>query len=167
MNKNQRLTIESGLAGLTDEQLQVARIEAGRHKISLCESILRLGLVDETKLLSAAAERTGLTFLNISPADIEDEALRVARELLRQLPDRVSHTSLAPHRPAGAPPPGAGPPSPASPVPRAAGPAAAATAAGRTMWCVTGTCVPNCRKTRLAAAIPKPNTTPPGTFSAR
>ncbi len=76
MNSNQGLKIEPGLAGLTDEQLLAARIEASRQKVSLCESILRLGLVDEIKLLRAAAERTGLDFLNIIPADIETEALK-------------------------------------------------------------------------------------------
>jgi len=74
-NKNRRTAIiEPGLAGLTQEQLQVARAEAARQNISLRESILKLGAVSETQLLTSVAERTGLKFLNISEADIESAA---------------------------------------------------------------------------------------------
>jgi len=71
------LKIEPGLAGLTKEQLHVARSEATKQKISLRESILKLGLVSETELLMAVAEKSGLKFLNISPADINSNALKV------------------------------------------------------------------------------------------
>jgi len=67
--------IRPGLAGLTQEQLDVARSEAVRQRISLRESILRLGLVTETELLAAAAEAMGLTFKAISADEIEKEAL--------------------------------------------------------------------------------------------
>ncbi len=70
------LRIEPGLAGLTEEQLQVARSESAKQKVSLRESILRLGLVSETKLLTVVAEKNGLRFLNISAADIDSKALK-------------------------------------------------------------------------------------------
>jgi type II secretory ATPase GspE/PulE/Tfp pilus assembly ATPase PilB-like protein len=68
--------IESGLAGLTEEQLQAARVEADRQKITLREGILKLGLVDETELLTAAAERIGVQFLNLSDADIDSDVIK-------------------------------------------------------------------------------------------
>jgi general secretion pathway protein E len=70
------LRIEPGLAGLTEEQLSVARIEADKQKISLRESILKLGFVDETQFLTAVAEKTGLDFLNLSADDIQSDALK-------------------------------------------------------------------------------------------
>ena len=74
--KNHRFRIESGLAGLTEEQLQVARTEADRQRISLCESILKLGLTDETSLLTAAAEKIGIQFLNITADNIDKNTLK-------------------------------------------------------------------------------------------
>ena len=73
---HRRFRIESGLAGLTEEQLQVARTEAARQKIPLCESILKLGLIDETSLLKAAAEKIGIQFINISADNIDINALK-------------------------------------------------------------------------------------------
>jgi len=70
------LRIEPGLAGLTEEQLTVARIEADKQKISLRESILKLGFVDETQFLTAVAEKTGLDFLTLSVDDIQSDALK-------------------------------------------------------------------------------------------
>ena len=70
------LRIEPGLAGLTEEQLTVARIEADKQKISLRESILKLGFVDETQFLTAVAEKIGLDFLNLSVDDIQNDALK-------------------------------------------------------------------------------------------
>jgi type II secretory ATPase GspE/PulE/Tfp pilus assembly ATPase PilB-like protein len=69
------IKIESGLAGLTDEQLEVARSEANKQRISLRDSILRLGIVSESQLLVAAAERMGVPFSAISPEDIQEEAV--------------------------------------------------------------------------------------------
>lgn len=73
-NKIGTLAIEAGLAGLTREQLQAARTEAEKQNVSLRESILQLGLVSETELLMATAEKTGLKFLDISEIDIDREA---------------------------------------------------------------------------------------------
>ena len=69
------IQIEPGLAGLTEEQLQVARSEAAKQRISLRESILRLGVVTEGQLLTAAAERMGVPFTSISAEDIQPEAI--------------------------------------------------------------------------------------------
>ncbi|MCK4784366.1 MAG: hypothetical protein KAV87_11490, partial [Desulfobacteraceae bacterium] len=75
-DNHRTLRIEPGLAGLTEEQLEVARSEAAKQKISLCESILKLGLVSETELLTVAAEKIGLKFLNISDDDVDSNALK-------------------------------------------------------------------------------------------
>ena len=69
------IRIEPGLAGLTDEQFQAARLEAAKQRISLRESVLRLGIVSESQLLTAAAERMGLAFSPTLPEDIEREAV--------------------------------------------------------------------------------------------
>jgi type II secretory ATPase GspE/PulE/Tfp pilus assembly ATPase PilB-like protein len=75
-SRHRSCRIEPGLAGLTEEQLQVARSDAARQKISLRESILKLGLLTEAKLLAAVAEKTGLRFSVISSADIDENALK-------------------------------------------------------------------------------------------
>ena len=67
--------IEPGLAGLTDEQLQVACAEVARQKISLRETILKLGFVEETDLLTAASAKTGWEFIDLSLQVIPKEAL--------------------------------------------------------------------------------------------
>jgi general secretion pathway protein E len=74
--KNRGCRIKAGLAGLTEEQLQVAREEAAKQKISLRESVLRLGLVPEARLLAAVAEESGLKFANIAPDEIEPAAIK-------------------------------------------------------------------------------------------
>jgi type II secretory ATPase GspE/PulE/Tfp pilus assembly ATPase PilB-like protein len=65
------------LAGLTEEQLHVARSEAAIQKTSLRESILKLGFVSEPELLKAVAEKTGLEFLAVSADDVDSAALKV------------------------------------------------------------------------------------------
>jgi type II secretory ATPase GspE/PulE/Tfp pilus assembly ATPase PilB-like protein len=67
--------IDVGLAGLTQEQLEAARREAAKQRISLRESILRLGLVSERQLLTAVAARAGAEFVNISSDDIDSDAV--------------------------------------------------------------------------------------------
>jgi len=69
--------IESGLAGLTEEQLEAAGLEALKQEISLRESILKLGLAGEIELLTAVAEKNGIKFLDISADDVDDNALKV------------------------------------------------------------------------------------------
>ncbi|HUW18912.1 MAG TPA: GspE/PulE family protein [Sedimentisphaerales bacterium] len=73
---NKQPRIESGIAGLTEEQLEVARTEAARQKTSLRESLLKLGLVSETALLTAVADKAGLRFSSISADDIDAGALK-------------------------------------------------------------------------------------------
>ncbi|HUT30586.1 MAG TPA: ATPase, T2SS/T4P/T4SS family [Sedimentisphaerales bacterium] len=68
--------IDVGLAGLTEEQLEAARREAAKQRISLRESIFRLGLVSERELLTAVAARAGAEFINISSDDIDSDAVR-------------------------------------------------------------------------------------------
>jgi len=74
-NSGLSIRIEPGLAGLTDEQYQAARLEAAKQRISLRESVLRLGIVSEIQLLTAAAERMGLAFSPTLPEDIQREAV--------------------------------------------------------------------------------------------
>jgi general secretion pathway protein E/type IV pilus assembly protein PilB len=70
------LRVEPGLAGLTDEQIELAHSEAARQRISLYESILKLGLVSEIEFLTAVAEKTGLEFINAAIVNIDDNALK-------------------------------------------------------------------------------------------
>jgi len=84
--------IDAGLAGLTDEQLNVARQEAGRQKISLRESVLKLALVSEKDLLAAVAKRTGLPFENIATVPIEQNALAAINANI------ASHYNIVPLR---------------------------------------------------------------------
>jgi len=69
--------IEPGLAGLTAEQIELAYAEAGKQKISIRDSILKLGLATETELLKAVAERDGFSFINLTVADIETDAINI------------------------------------------------------------------------------------------
>jgi type II secretory ATPase GspE/PulE/Tfp pilus assembly ATPase PilB-like protein len=92
-NTNHRiLKIQAGLAGLSAEQLQVARSEADKQKISLRESILKLGVISETELLMAVAEQTGLQFVNISTVDIDGDALKTISANV------ASHYNIVPFR---------------------------------------------------------------------
>jgi general secretion pathway protein E/type IV pilus assembly protein PilB len=68
--------IEPGIAGLTEEQIELAHAEAARQRISLYESILKLGLASEVEFLIAAAEKTGLEFINAAIVDIDEDALK-------------------------------------------------------------------------------------------
>ncbi len=75
--------IKAGFARLTEEQLTVARSEAGRQGISLRESILRLGIISENSLLQAAGRETGWEFIGavgpeISPAAVQSITANIA-----------------------------------------------------------------------------------------
>ena len=92
-NSNTRkLRIVPGLADLTEEQLQVAHSESAKQRISLFESILKLGLVSEKKLLMAVAEKSGLRFLKFSADDIDNKALKVITANI------ASHYNIVPLR---------------------------------------------------------------------
>lgn len=69
--------IGAGLAGLTDEQVGVARLEAAKQGISLRESVLRLGIITETDLLEATANEMGLEFANTLPTDLAPDITEV------------------------------------------------------------------------------------------
>lgn len=94
----QKFRIEPGLAGLTEEQLQVARSEATIQNTSVHASILKLGLTSEAELLEAVAERTGLKFLAISASDIESDALQAITANIAThynvVPLRITENSL-------------------------------------------------------------------------
>ena len=100
MNKNieptnQACAIHPGLAGLTHEQLLVAREEASRQNITLRESVLKLGFVAEKDLLTAVAEQMSLKFENISASEIEDAALKAVSANV------ASHYTIVPLRISG------------------------------------------------------------------
>jgi type II secretory ATPase GspE/PulE/Tfp pilus assembly ATPase PilB-like protein len=84
--------IDVGLAGLTPEQLEVARSEATRQRISVRETILKLGFVTETDLLTAVAARLGMEFLSITPDDIDSNALNAVSANV------ASHYNIVPVR---------------------------------------------------------------------
>lgn len=64
-----------GTAGLTAEQIQAAKSEASRQGIALHLAIYSLGLTDEDNLLTVAAKKTGVEFLNIQNNPIDSEIL--------------------------------------------------------------------------------------------
>ena len=68
--------LDSGFANLTEEQLQVAHIEATKQKISLHESIIKLGFAGEKQLLAELAATNGLDFMEIITFTIDDEAVQ-------------------------------------------------------------------------------------------
>ncbi|MFC1677678.1 GspE/PulE family protein, partial [Planctomycetota bacterium] len=86
----QTLTIKTGFAGLTEEQLQVASDDAVKQKISLRQSILKLGIISETALLTAAAKQTGLPFLNHVYLKTDSNALKAVTANI------ASHYSIVP-----------------------------------------------------------------------
>jgi general secretion pathway protein E len=65
-----------GIAGLTAEQIQTARFEASRQGIALHHAIYNLGFTDEPSFLAAAAEKTGVEFLDIQNSLIDSEILK-------------------------------------------------------------------------------------------
>lgn len=67
--------IQATLAGLTDEQLQMARTESLRQNISLRETILKLGFMQETELLTAAAQKNGWELIDLTSREIPKGAL--------------------------------------------------------------------------------------------
>jgi general secretion pathway protein E/type IV pilus assembly protein PilB len=75
-NSLNNIRIEPGLAGLTEEKLHAARLESEKHRISLRESILKLGLVNEAALLRAVAEKCNLSFFNSPAQDADSNALQ-------------------------------------------------------------------------------------------
>jgi type II secretory ATPase GspE/PulE/Tfp pilus assembly ATPase PilB-like protein len=91
-SNKQACRIEAGLADLTEEQLEVARAEAAKQRISLRESILKLAFLGETELLTAVAEKVGIDFVNISAEDIEIDALKAISANI------ASHYNIVPLR---------------------------------------------------------------------
>lgn len=65
-----------GVAELTAEQIQAAKTESARQGILLHQAIYNLGFADETSLLTAVAEKTGVEFLDIQNSLIEGEILK-------------------------------------------------------------------------------------------
>jgi type II secretory ATPase GspE/PulE/Tfp pilus assembly ATPase PilB-like protein len=84
--------IDAGLAGLTSEQLEMARSEAARQRISVRESILKLGFASEQDLLTAVATKAGMQFLNVTADGIEQAALEAVSANI------ASHYNIVPLR---------------------------------------------------------------------
>ena len=81
-----------GIAGLTDEQIQAAKSESARQGIALHQAIYNLGFADETAFLTAAAEKTGVEFLDIQNSPIDSE-------ILKQISANIaSHYNIVPVR---------------------------------------------------------------------
>jgi len=73
---NHAFRIKTGFAGLTEEELQVARAEAEKQQISLLQSILKLGVISESELLTAAAKELKTELISLLPEDIESQAIQ-------------------------------------------------------------------------------------------
>jgi general secretion pathway protein E len=69
------LKIESGLANLTEEQLEAAREHAKKQGISLHKSIYSLGFVEEKAFLAAVAERADMEFLDLGDIEIASDLI--------------------------------------------------------------------------------------------
>ena len=70
----QSIRIGPGLAGLSEDKILAATIEAKRQRITLRQSVLLLGFVTEAELLAAVAEKTGLCFIENINGEIDPEA---------------------------------------------------------------------------------------------
>jgi len=70
------LVTKAVLTCLTEEQLQLARSESVKQGITLLNSIMRLGIVSETQLLTTIADNIGLSFMDVSINDIDINALK-------------------------------------------------------------------------------------------
>lgn len=75
-DNDQIFRLTPGIAGLTAEQIQAARGESARQGIGLHQAIYKLGFADETTFLAAAAEKTGVEFLDIQNNLAESEILK-------------------------------------------------------------------------------------------
>lgn len=67
--------IQPGLAGLTNEQIQAAQAEAAKQKMSLHQSILKLGFLQEQALLEAVAQSSGLEVIDLTAQTVSADAL--------------------------------------------------------------------------------------------
>ena len=81
-----------GIAGLTEEQIQAARLEASKQGIGLHLAVYNLGFTDEASFLAAAAEKTGVEFLDMQNSVIDSE-------ILKQISANIaSHYNIVPVR---------------------------------------------------------------------
>lgn len=69
------IIIEPGFAGLTQEHINVASKESQKQNLSLYESLIKLGLVDEGKVLQETAIRIGSELKPIDSQKIQSEAV--------------------------------------------------------------------------------------------
>jgi len=84
--------LDPGTAGLTEEQIQAARSEASKQGIDLHQAVYSLGFTDESSFLAAAAEKTGVEFLDIQNSPIDGE-------ILQQISANIaSHYNIVPVR---------------------------------------------------------------------
>jgi general secretion pathway protein E/type IV pilus assembly protein PilB len=80
------------MAGLTEEQIQAARSEASKQGIALHQAVYNLGFTDEGNFLAAAAEKTGVEFLDIQNTPVDSE-------ILQQISANIaSHYNIVPVR---------------------------------------------------------------------
>ncbi|MHC5061194.1 MAG: GspE/PulE family protein [Planctomycetota bacterium] len=84
--------LDPGIAGLTEEQIKVARSEASKQGIALHQAVYNLSFTDEASLLTAAAEKTGVEFLDIQNTPVDSE-------ILKQISSNIaSHYNIVPIR---------------------------------------------------------------------
>ena len=75
MIQNMDIRLETGLAGLTGEQIKAVRKEAAKQRIPIHECIYTLGFALEVDFLQAVSKKSGIEFLEILASDIEPEAI--------------------------------------------------------------------------------------------
>lgn len=77
--------VTGGLAGLSAEQVEAAQKEARRTGASALDCIIRLGFVEERRLLEAIAEKLGVEFCDLAAFSCAPETVRLlhARQAIR------------------------------------------------------------------------------------
>ena len=74
MSHKKTFTLKEGLAGLSQEQVQVAQKEAARQKIPVHQCLYNLGFTDEYTLLQAAAKAIQVDFLDTIEPNQDDKS---------------------------------------------------------------------------------------------
>lgn len=67
--------IKPGLAGLTQEHIEIASKESIKQNLSVYKSLIKLGFVDENKVLQEIAQKTGSKLKPIDSQEIQDDAV--------------------------------------------------------------------------------------------
>lgn len=75
LNDKYHVKIQSPMAGLTNEQLLGAKVEAAKQKIPLHQAIYKMHLAEEADLLGAVAKETGIELAELTALQIPPDVL--------------------------------------------------------------------------------------------